>query len=105
MCVPRFVSVGEVIVELAGDVRSDFRLSFAGAAGEMAKQMRARLGPDWTIDLFTAMGEDIYSQRIVEDLAASGVGISHVLKVPGRNVGPSVRDAGAGVTSWRAQAA
>lgn len=106
---PRLVSVGEVVVELFGDIENGYRLSFVGAARDMAFELRSRLGADWSVDLFTVLGDDVYSQNIVDDLAAKGVGIRHVFKVPGRNVGLSVvgesGDNGPIVTDWRSHAA
>jgi len=107
--VPRLVSVGECIVELFGDIESGYRLRFEGAAVEMAKRMRGHLGADWSIDLFTALGDDFYSQKIVDDLVASGVGTSPIFKVAGRNVGLSLvgdpGERGPRVTNWRSQSA
>ena len=106
---PRFVSVGEAIVELSGDVDRGYRFSFKGAALEMAREMRARLDASWSVDFFTALGDDIYSQMLVDDLARAGVGIGAVLKVPGRTIGLSLvgepGEAGPLVTHWRSHAA
>lgn len=105
----RFVSVGEIIVELFGDIENGYRPAYAGQARDMAVEMRARLGVEWTIDLFTALGDDPYSQRIAEELAAARVGIAHILKVKDRTVGLSVAGEpgpnGPLVTDWRGDAA
>jgi len=106
---PRFVSVGEAIVELVGDAERGFRFSFAGAALEMARAMRAELDASWSVDLFTALGDDVYSQMLVDDLGRNGIGIGAILKVPGRTIG--LRVAGereydrSTVTNWRSHAA
>jgi 2-dehydro-3-deoxygluconokinase len=103
----RFVSVGECIVELAGSAATGYQFGLAGQALDMALLMRGQLGADWTVDLFTSLGDDYYSQRIIDKLASSGVGIGSILKVDGRNVGLTVRDAAedGGVTSWRSHSA
>lgn len=105
---PRFVSVGEAIVELIGDGGRGYKLSLVGDSLEMALGVRRHLGVDWTVDYFTALGGDIHSQAIVDRLAQGGVGIGHVLKVAGRSVGLSLVTAtedGPVVTDWRGQAA
>jgi 2-dehydro-3-deoxygluconokinase len=103
------VSVGECIVELFGDIESGYRLSFAGAALDMSKLLRAQLGADWSVDLLTALGDDIYSQNLVDDLSERGIGTSHLLKVPGRTIGLSLvgdpGDNGPLITNWRGQSA
>lgn len=107
--VPRFVSIGECIVELFGDAENGYRLSFQGAASEIARSIRRQLDTEWSVELVTALGDDVYSQRIVDDLSAAGVGTDHVLRVAGRNIGLRLAgDPGPNgplVTSWRDQAA
>jgi 2-dehydro-3-deoxygluconokinase len=109
VCVPRFVSVGEAIVELSGDVERGYRFSYQGHALAMAREMRVRLDASWTVDFFTALGDDIYSQKLVDDLAAHGIGIGTILKMPDRAIGLSIvgdaGDNGRLVTNWRSQAA
>jgi 2-dehydro-3-deoxygluconokinase len=105
---PRFVSVGEVIVELTGGVEAGYRFSLQGLALETALGIRPLLGRDWTVELFTALGDDPYSQRVVDGLAAADVGLDHVAKVVGRRIGLRIVEASgddAVMTNWRAHAA
>lgn len=101
----RFVSVGECFLELFGDSDTGYKLHYAGFAPELARLVRGQLGPEWSVDLFTALGDDLHSQRIVDELAGAGVGIDHILKVPGRTVGLSLVDEhaedGPVETNWR----
>jgi 2-dehydro-3-deoxygluconokinase len=106
--VPRFVSVGEVIVELFGDKAGGYRFSVQGAASDTARGVRTQIGADWKVGLFTALGDDIYSQLVVDDLATSGIEIGHVLKIGGRSIGLSLVEAtrdGPRVTNWRSVSA
>lgn len=105
---PRFVSVGEVIVELAGDVTAGYRFSLQGLALETALGVRPLLGDEWTVELFTALGDDPYSQRVVDGLAAANVGLDHVAKVVGRRIGLRIVEANEDevvTTNWRMHAA
>ena len=106
---PRFVAVGECIVELFGSIEGGYRLRLEGAAFEMSKHIRRHLGADWTVDLFSALGDDYYSQIIVDELAKGGVGTGCILKVGGRTVGLSVAGEpgfnGPLVTNWRSHSA
>lgn len=106
---PRFVGVGECIVELHREADSRYRLSFAGDAFNVARLIRRQLGTEWSVDLLTALGDDSYSQQIVDDLVAGGVGIGHVLKIPGRTVGLRLAESSSAdppiVTNWRSQSA
>jgi 2-dehydro-3-deoxygluconokinase len=106
---PRFVSVGEAIVELWGDVERGYRFSYRGAALETARRIRADLDASWSVDFFTALGDDIYSQMLVDDLARAGIGIGAILQVPGRTIGLRVAgepgEDGPVATNWRSHAA
>jgi 2-dehydro-3-deoxygluconokinase len=104
----RFVSVGECIVELISESDRSYRSRIVGQSIDMALDLRKILDANWAVDYVTALGDDHYSQGIVGRLVAGGVGIGHIAKVTGRNVGLSVVEAtddGSVVTNWRGQSA
>lgn len=103
----RFVSVGECVVELTGGRRGGYQFGLAGQVRDMAILMRGRLGPEWSVDLFTALGDDHHSQLIIDGLRGQRIGIGSILKIAGRNVGLVMREGSESKTiaSWRGQAA
>jgi 2-dehydro-3-deoxygluconokinase len=104
----RFVSVGECIVELISQSETGYAIRFVGRSMDTALLVRKALTPDWAVDYVSALGDDQYSQQIVDRLAQGGVGIGHIAKIAGRNVGISLVAAGNNgpvVTNWRSQSA
>jgi 2-dehydro-3-deoxygluconokinase len=83
----RFVSIGECMIEMAGGEDRQYRLGYAGDTLNTAWYMRALLGKDWSVDYFTALGEDRYSADIRAFLDANGVGTSHIGTIKGRRPG------------------
>jgi 2-dehydro-3-deoxygluconokinase len=104
----RFVSVGECMVEMSGGEDGTYRLGFAGDTLNTAWYARARLGADWQVDYVTALGDDVYSQQIVDFLAENHIGIGHIQKIPGRRPGLYMihqHDGDRHFTYWRGQSA
>lgn len=60
------------------------RFTRGGTARNVAENL-ARLGAD--VILISAIGDDFIGQRLLENTAATGVNVDHVLKVPGQNTG------------------
>ena len=85
---PRFVSVGECMIEMSGGEDGQYRLGYAGDTLNTAWYARARLPADWEVDYVTALGDDLYSQQMVEFFADNGIGIGHIQKIDGRRPGP-----------------
>jgi 2-dehydro-3-deoxygluconokinase len=83
----RFVSIGECMIEMAGGEDRQYRLGYAGDTLNTAWYMRALLGADWSVDYFTALGEDRYSSDIRAFLAANGIGTEFIGTVKGRRPG------------------
>ena len=54
---PRFVSVGECMIEMSGGEDGLYRLGYAGDTLNTAWYARARLGDDWDVDYVTALGD------------------------------------------------
>lgn len=76
-------SIGECMIELsAADLASGSRhLAFGGDTLNTAVYL-ARLGAN--IDYVTALGDDIYSARMLADWQSEGIGTDLVRRVPGR---------------------
>lgn len=83
----RFVSIGECMIEMAGGEDRLYRLGYAGDTLNTAWYMRALLGPDWSVDYFTALGEDRYSGDIRAFLDANDIGTQFIGTVKGRRPG------------------
>ena len=62
----RFVSVGECMIEMSGGEDGNYRLGYAGDTLNTAWYARAALGNDWSVDYVTALGDDLYSQQMVD---------------------------------------
>ncbi|WP_404406462.1 sugar kinase [Pelagibacterium halotolerans] len=83
----RIVSAGEAMVELSGGHAGMYRLGFAGDTLNTAYYLRLGLGTDWQVDYFTTVGDDIYSDQMVDHIAASGIGTDLIAKIPGKRAG------------------
>ena len=78
---PRIASIGECMVELSALGGDDFHLAFGGDTLNTAVYL-ARCGIG--VDYVTALGDDHLSARMIASWRAEGVGIDHVLRLPGR---------------------
>ena len=104
----RFVSIGECMIEMAGGEDRQYRLGYAGDTLNTAWYMRALLGADWSVDYFTALGEDRYSSDIRAFLEANGIGTKFIGTVKGRRPGLNMIHQEHGdrhFTYWRDQSA
>jgi 2-dehydro-3-deoxygluconokinase len=105
---PRFVSVGECMIEMSGGEDGMYRLGYAGDTLNTAWYARAKLGPEWEVDYVTALGDDLYSQQMVEFFADNGIGTDHIQKVENRRPGLYLIHQAEGdrhFTYWRGQSA
>lgn len=105
---PRFVSVGECMIEMSGGEDGSYRLGFAGDTLNTAWNARARLPADWQVDYVTALGDDLYSRQMAEFFASNGIGIGHIQKIEGRRPGLYLIHQAGGdrhFTYWRGQSA
>ncbi len=104
----RFVSVGECMIEMSGGEDGNYRLGYAGDTLNTAWYARASLPDDWQVDYVTALGDDLYSQQMVEFFDANGIGIGHIQKVENRRPGLYLIHQAEGdrhFTYWRGQSA
>lgn len=105
---PRFVSVGECMIEMSGGEDGLYRLGYAGDTLNTAWYARAKLGTNWDVDYVTALGDDLYSQQMVEFFAENGIGTDHIQKVENRRPGLYLIHQAEGdrhFTYWRGQSA
>lgn len=83
----RFVSIGECMVEMAPQPDGHYAMGYAGDTFNTAWYARACLPPGWQVDYLTAVGQDAVSDRMVDFMAAAGIGTAHVTRANGRTVG------------------
>lgn len=85
---PRLLSIGEAMVELGqSDQPGLWRLGIAGDTLNTAWYLRRLLGADWQVDYLSRVGTGAFSQRMVDFLAAEGIGTAHVGRDPDREIG------------------
>lgn len=104
----RFVSVGECMIEMSGGEAGNYRLGYAGDTLNTAWYARACLPAEWTVDYVTALGDDLYSQQMVEFFADNGIGTGHIQKLEGKRPGLYLIHQAEGdrhFTYWRGQSA
>jgi 2-dehydro-3-deoxygluconokinase len=105
---PRFVSVGECMIEMSGGEDGQYHLGYAGDTLNTAWYARARLPDAWDVDYVTALGDDIYSQQMVDFFAGNGLGTAHIQKIGGKRPGLYMihqADGDRHFTYWRGQSA
>ncbi|WP_198669635.1 sugar kinase [Pelagibacterium sediminicola] len=83
----RIVSIGEAMIEMSGGGEGTYRMGFAGDTLNSAYYLRARLGADWTVDYFTALGGDLYSGQMRAHIKDLGIGTGHIREIAGRRPG------------------
>ncbi len=105
---PRFVSVGECMIEMSGGEDGLYRLGYAGDTLNTAWYARARLGDDWDVDYVTALGDDIYSAQMADFFDENGIGVDYIQQVENRRPGLYMIHQAHGdrhFTYWRGQSA
>lgn len=84
---PNFLSIGECMIELASLGGDLMRRGFAGDTFNTAWYAEAFKPEGWTVDYFTALGDDRTSTEMLDFMQAAGVGTRHVRRLPGRAPG------------------
>jgi 2-dehydro-3-deoxygluconokinase len=81
----RVASIGECMVELRHRGERDLELAFGGDTLNFAVYL-ARLTRDRgvEVDYVTALGDDVYSERMLAMWQSEGIGCGHVARLPGR---------------------
>lgn len=105
---PRAVTIGECMVELAPEGPGLYRQGFAGDTFNAAFYLRQCLPPDWQVDFVTALGTDPLSDRMAAFMAGCGVGTGHQRRLTDRTPGLYLIDLKDGERTfqyWRGQSA
>lgn len=103
-----FLSIGECMVEMAPNGTGDYQLGFAGDTLNTAWYAKHALGPGWEVAYFTAVGQDVLSDRICRFLDAAGIHTGHIRRLPDRTVGLYLIELSNGERSfayWRSDSA
>lgn len=84
----RIVSIGECMGELSETgIPGALSMGFAGDTLNTAYYLRRSLGTDWQVDYLTAIGTDGLSDRMLDFLAAEGIGTDHVRRLSDKTIG------------------
>ncbi|WEF24824.1 sugar kinase [Paracoccus sp. S3-43] len=101
----RILSIGEAMVELGqADQPGLWRLGIAGDTLNTAWYLRRLLGADSQVDYLTRVGTGAFSQRMLDFLAAEGIGTAHIGRDPDREIGLyaiSLKDGERSFAYWR----
>jgi 2-dehydro-3-deoxygluconokinase len=84
---PRFLSIGECMIELASLGGDMMRKGFAGDTFNTAWYARAFLPESWSVEYFTALGDDRASGEMLEFMASAGVETGSIRRLPGKAPG------------------
>jgi 2-dehydro-3-deoxygluconokinase len=99
-----FLSIGEAMIEVSGDVGGGRRLGFAGDTLNAAWYARALLPPTWEVAYATRIGGDRYSDQFVSFLESGGISTRFVQRDDRRQLGLYLIELEAGertFTYWR----
>jgi 2-dehydro-3-deoxygluconokinase len=83
----RFLSIGECMVELSQAGNGLLRKGFAGDTFNTAWYLRACLPQEWSVDYFTALGDDPMSGEMLEFMRGAGIGTDLVHRIRGKTPG------------------
>ncbi len=102
------LAIGECMVELSSAQGGLYAMGFAGDTFNTAWYLRRRLPPYWRVGYLSAVGTDTVSGRMLDFIVASGIDVSHVVRIPDRTVGLYMIELDRGERSfvyWRGEAA
>ena len=83
----RFLSIGECMIELASLGGDMMRKGFAGDTFNTAWYARACLAKQWTVEYFTALGDDRASAEMLEFMTAANIETARIRHLPGKAPG------------------
>lgn len=104
----RFLSIGECMVELSQAGDGLLRKGFAGDTLNTAWYARACLPQDWSVDYFTALGDDPLSQEMLSFIEGAGIGTQHISRIAGGTPGLyliNLKDGERTFSYWRSTSA
>lgn len=84
---PRFLSIGECMVELSEAGEGLLRWGFAGDTFNTAYYARRILPREWSVAYLSAVGDDALSSEMLAFMAASGVDAAPVRRIAGKSPG------------------
>jgi 2-dehydro-3-deoxygluconokinase len=84
---PNFLSIGECMIELASLGGDTMRKGFAGDTFNTAWYAQAFRPEGWSVDYFTALGDDRASGEMLDFMAAAGIGTGNIRRLPGKAPG------------------
>ncbi|NLR96806.1 sugar kinase [Rhizobium sp. P38BS-XIX] len=100
----RFLSIGECMVELSQAKDGHLRKGFAGDTFNTAWYARACLPTDWSIDYFTALGDDAMSDEMATFMGNAGIGTGYIRRLRGKTPGLymiNLKDGERSFSYWR----
>lgn len=80
-------TVGECMIELVRTGPASLGLGFAGDTLNTAVYLARSLGAAGRVDFVTAVGDDAYSDEMVNAWVAEGIGVAHVARLAGGRPG------------------
>lgn len=83
----RLLSIGECMVELSQAGEGLLRKGFAGDTFNTAWYARACLPAEWTVEYFTALGDDPLSSEMLVFMKEAGIGTGHIRRIEGKTPG------------------
>jgi len=83
----RFLSIGECMVELSQAGEGLLRKGFAGDTLNTAWYARACMPSSWTVDYFTALGDDAMSDEMAAFFESHSIGTGHIRRIRGKAPG------------------
>ena len=104
----RFLSIGECMVELSQAGAGLLRKGFAGDTLNTAWYARACLPAKWTVDYFTAVGDDAMSDEMLAFFEEAGIGTGLIRRIKGKAPGLymiSLKNGERSFSYWRESAA
>jgi 2-dehydro-3-deoxygluconokinase len=104
----KLLSIGECMVELSQAGEGLLRKGFAGDTFNTAWYARACFPADWSIDYFTAVGDDPLSTDMLAMMEDAGVGTGLIRRIPGKTPGLyliTLKDGERTFSYWRDTAA
>jgi 2-dehydro-3-deoxygluconokinase len=104
----RFLSIGECMVELSQAGDGLLRKGFAGDTFNTAWYARAYLPADWSVDYFTALGDDPLSQELLSFIENAGIGTEKITRIKGGTPGLyliNLKDGERTFSYWRSMSA
>lgn len=99
------LSIGEAMVELSeAGQPGHWRLGIAGDTLNTAWYLRRLLPADWRVSYCSRVGQGEFSQKMLDFLAAEGIGADHVTRDPRREIALyaiSLKDGERSFSYWR----